>query len=427
MNRMGYQGNQSGSMGMIPGGTLGKAKYAMATGRPDEAERICRKRLEREPGDVPTRVVLAQTLLQMQQVPEAIEEARRALRGQANNVDALMVLSSALLQRGGMAASLRGVPPEAEQAARRAVQLQPKTSNTHIQLAEVLVRKRDYAGARKEIDDAIKIEPRSPGAHLMRAIVLLSDKDPEGAIQASDAAIRNGRQLAPGSLAQADLIKANALLEVRRYDEALSALNSAERQNPTIAGANGRTMRGRIFFKQRKIAQSYAEFLGAQRATGRLKFLAPALAGLNMVVVGFFGQNAPFVLVFILILVALLIFFGISLIPVVGGWIVMALVVALTVYTAYTFLRQQGVSFWPLDAARLPAALVAFAALVAVTAGVLVIENLITTDLLHSRAGPITPTSLGIALCLGVVGAAGAYYGWPRLIGRYSGRATKAV
>src|SRR5437764_1496889 len=80
--------------------------------------------------------------------------------------------------------------------------------------------KGDFAQARREVDKAIELEPRSPTAHLMRSIIALSDKDPEGAIQSADTAIRFGKQLAPGSLAQADFIKANALIEVKRYDEA---------------------------------------------------------------------------------------------------------------------------------------------------------------------------------------------------------------
>src|SRR5260221_4523071 len=51
--RMSFRGGQPGGTGMIPGGPLGKAKYALASGRPDEAERIVRKRLEKQTDDVP--------------------------------------------------------------------------------------------------------------------------------------------------------------------------------------------------------------------------------------------------------------------------------------------------------------------------------------------------------------------------------------
>jgi tetratricopeptide (TPR) repeat protein len=421
MNRMGYRGQ--GNMGMIPGGPLGKAKYALATGDAEEAERICRKRLERQPDDAAARVLLAQTLLQMQQADEAAVEARRALTYQPKNVEGLMVLSSALLQRGG----LGGVPAEAERTARRAVELQPNSANTHIQLGEVLLRKRDFAGARSEVDKAIKLEPRSPGAYLMRALILLSDKDPEGAIQASDTAIRHGRQLAPGSLAQADFIKANALIQLNRNDEALIALDTAERQNPLLGGGQAYTMRGRIYFKQRKYKQSYAQFLLAQRLSGRLLWLAPVLAGVNMVLVGLFGERAPVMWAVLLAVIVLLVLFGISYIPVVGPWIVTALVVALAGVFALTALRTLRGRILPEEQlAKFSTAAVGGAVFIAAGAGVLWLENLINS-LLHTKTGFITPVSLGVAGVVAVALAAGAMYGWPLLLGRYAGRTPAAA
>jgi tetratricopeptide (TPR) repeat protein len=414
---MGYRGGQSGAMGTIPGGPLGKAKYALAMGDPDEAERICRKRLERQPDDTATRVLLAQILLQTQRAGEAVEEARRVTREQPKNVEGLIVLSSALTQRG----SLGGVPAEAEQAARRAVELQPRTANTHIQLAEVLMRKRDFAQARREVDKAVELEPRSPSAHLMRAIIALSDKDPEGAIQSADAAIRFGRQLAPGSLAQADFIKANALIEVKRYDEALAALDSVEKQNPALLGANGYSLRGRIYFKQRKFKDSYAQFLAAQRLSGRLRWAAPALAGLVMVATGLFGQNAPYVLVGLLAAIVVLILWGVSFIPAVGGWLVAILVIALGGAFAFTGLRQLQGRFFPADpSARLSGILVSAAVALGVGAATFALWNAIAVNWLHSKAGWWNPTSLTVAGLLAVLGFAATMYGWPRLLARYS-------
>src|SRR5260370_24364111 len=109
-------------MGTIPGGPLGKARYALSNGHADEAERIVRKRLERSPDDTSARVLLPQALLQQGQAAEAAGEARRAIREQSTNVDANLVLSAALLQR----ASLPSVPAQAEQGARPAGQLAPK-------------------------------------------------------------------------------------------------------------------------------------------------------------------------------------------------------------------------------------------------------------------------------------------------------------
>jgi len=415
---MGYRGGQSGAMGVIPGGPLGKAKYALAMGDTDEAERICRKQLERAPDNAAARVLLAQVLLQSGRAAEAADEARRVTREQPKNVEGLIVLSSALTQRGG---PLGGVPAEAEQAARRAVELQPKSANTRTQLADVLMRKRDFAGARREIDKAIELEPRSPSAHLMRSIIALSDKDYDGAIQSTDAAIRFGRQLPPGSLAQADFIKANALVEVNRYDEALTALNSVEKQNPMLLGANGYSLRGRIYFKQRKFKDSYAQFLAAQRLSGRLLWAAPALAGLVMVATGLFGQRAPYVLVGLMAAIVVLILWGVSLIPVAGGWLVAGLVIVLGGAFAYTGLRQLQGRFFPADRSTLVSGVLVGAAVAGgVIAATFAIWNAIAVNGLHSKAGWFTPTSLTVAGLLAVLGFTATMYGWPRLLARYS-------
>jgi tetratricopeptide (TPR) repeat protein len=418
MNRMGYRGGQSGAMGVIPGGPLGKAKYALAMGDADEAERICRKQLERAPDNAAARVLLAQVLLQSGRAAEAADEARRVTREQPKNVEGLIVLSSALTQRGG---ALGGVPAEAEQAARRAVELQPKSANTRTQLADVLMRKRDFTMARREIDKAIELEPRSPSAHLMRSIIALSDKDYDGAIQSADNAIRFGRQLPPGSLAQADFIKANALIEVKRYDEALTALNSVEKQNPMLLGANGYSLRGRIFFKQRKFKDSYAQFLAAQRLSGRLRWAAPALAGLVMVATGLFGQRAPYVLVALMAAIVVLILWGVSLIPVAGGWLVAGLVIVLGGAFAYTGLRQLQGRFFPADRSTLVSGVLVGAAFgLGVVVATFAVWNAVAVNWLHSKDGWFTPTSLTVAGLLGVLAFTATMYGWPRLLARYS-------
>ncbi len=405
MNRMMYRGGQGG-MGTIPGGPLGKAKFAMGSGRPDEAERICRKRLERYPDDTNTRALLAQALLQQQMPAEAAEEARQVIRAQSTNVDAHLVLSAALLQRVGM---LGKIPAEAEQAARRAVQLQPKAAKTHVQLAEVLMANKDFAGARTEAEEACRLEPRLAGAHLIRALVLLSDKDPNGAIQASESALRYDR-----SLAQAEFIKANALIEVKRYDEAIASLDTAEHQNPMLGGANAQSMRGRIYFKQRKFGESYRQFRQIQMLSPRLRFLAPVIAAINMVLTGIFGQNAQYAWAGLLAVLIVAILVGISYIPVAGSWIVVALVLGLVAVTAFGYVRQT-------QGRLLPAALSArVTSIVAVAAATLAsLALLLWLIFANHWWSPIALTVAGtIALALGAL----ALY----LFGRFGGATASA-
>ena len=404
-----YRGGGMAGQGTIPGGPLGKAKYALSIGRADEAEKICRKRLERNPDDTSARVLLSQALLAQNMSVEAAEEARRALREQPTNVDANLILSSASLQR----ASLRGVPAEAESAARRAVQLAPKASKTHVQLAEVLAAKKDFKGARDEADEAIKLEPRLAGAHLIKAIVLLTDKDPLGAIQASDNALRYDR-----TLTQAEFIKANAYMDTKQYDDALNALDTVDRNaGGMIPDPQRQMLRGRIFFKQRKFKQSYGRFLFLQRMNPRFRFLAPALAGLSMVLFGVFGTGGQYALIAFLVLIVLLILFGLSFIPVVGGWIVAVIALALIGVMAFGAVRQSRGSILPAElSGRLTTvvgAVMLFAVGMAVT---LWIANA------FSKHGWFNPFTFALGGMIGLILSAVGVY----LLGRFSGRSAAA-
>lgn len=337
MNRMVYRGGGRGEQ--IVGGPLGQARYALATGNLEKAESICRKRLEKNPDDVSARTLLAQILLQQRQVDDAIAEAKRATEIQPSNTDAQLVLSAAYLQKGG---PLGRIPPEAERAARRAVQLQPKAAKTHVQLAEVLAAKRDLAGARAEADEACRLEPRLAGAQLMRAVVLLTDKDPQGALASADAALRADR-----NVAQAELIRANAYLDLKQYDDALKALDTLDRQAPFLGGQSSEGLRGRIYYKQRKFRQSYRTFRALQSAQPRFRWAAPVTAAISMVLVGQFGQDSQTALVVLLAVLAALILFGLSFIPVVGGWIVVLLVLGLVGLFAFGAVRQTAGRFLP--------------------------------------------------------------------------------
>lgn len=412
MGRMIYRGGQ-GTMGTIPGGPLGKARFAMANGHADEAERICRKRLERNPDDAAARLLLAQALLQQGQVADAAKEARRVTHEQPSNADAHLVLSAAVMQQAG---PLGRIPAEAETAARRAIQLQPKAAKTHVQLAELLAAKKDLAGARVQADEAIKLEPRLAGAHLMRAVILLSDKDPNGAIQASDSALRYDR-----TMAQAELVKANALLDSKRYDEALTSLDAAERQNPALlAGGNGRALRGRIYFKKREFKQSYAQFLQAQMMSGRLKWLAPVISALNMVFVGFFGQNAATAWAVLLSIIVVAILAGISFIPVAGQWIVGVLVLGIVGAGVFAVLRQTRGRLLPAEmGARITSLVAILMAFLMGAAIALVVIGELSVNVFHIR-GWFSPLTLVLTGVVALALAAVAAVFWPKATARYA-------
>jgi len=412
MNRMMNRGG-GGTQGVIPGGPLGKARYAMALGRPDEAERIARKRLERQPDDAAARVLLAQALLQMRMVDESIAESRRAIRDAPTNADAQMTLSAALLQKGRFR-----VPAEAETAAKRAVQLQPKLARARVQLAEVLAANNDNAGALLAADEAIKLEPRGPSGYFIKALTLMRQKDYDGAVQAADSALRFDRDK---QLPQAEYIRAQALLEVKRYDEALTALSAAERANPLLGGPQAQSMRGRIFFKQRKFGESYRTFLDAQRASGRGNLLAPPLAALNMTFMGLFGERGPYFLLAFFFAIVVLIIYAVSLIPVAGQWIATGLIVVGILVLAFASVRQLQGTILPPNRAQwvttIPAIVAAFIIGMGAT---IAIERLIMGFFERSPA-LFTPTTVTIAGIIGAALAGVAAYGWPLVLARYGG------
>ncbi len=418
MNRMMNRGG-GGSQGVIPGGPLGKARYALALGRPDEAERIARKRLERQPDDVAARVLLAQALLQMRQVDEAIAEARRATRDAPTNADAHMTLSAGLLQKGRFR-----VPAEAETAAKRAVQLQPKLARARVQLAEVLAANNDNNGALLAADEAIKLEPRGPSGYFVKAITLQRMKDYAGAVQAAESATRFDRDK---QLPQADLIRAQSLIEVKRYDEALTALAAAEHANPLLGGAQAEGLRGRIYFKQRKYRESYRTQLEAQRRNGRGAFTAPPLALLNTVFMGVFGERGPWALLYFILLLVFLIIWGVSLIPVAGPWISTGLIVVGLLALALASVRQLQGSILPPNRALWMMTILAIAAAFIIGSGVTLFLTRYISGFLMKSPPLFTPTSVTIAGIVAAVLAGLAAYGWPLLMARYGGGKTSAA
>ncbi|HEU0028934.1 MAG TPA: tetratricopeptide repeat protein [Ktedonobacterales bacterium] len=418
MNRMSYRGGQGGQT-IIPGGPLGKARYALALGRADEAERICRKRLEQRPDDVAARILLSQALLQSRQAQDAVTEARKATRSAPNNPDAQLALSAALLQTARFS-----IPEEARVAAERAVQLAPKLSRARVQLAEVYIADKKEEQAKVTAEEAIKLEPRNPAGYFIKALALSTQKDYQGAAQAAESAIRFDRD---HQLPQAEYIRATALVEIKRYDEALTALAAAERGNPLLGGAQADALRGRVYFRQRKFRDSYQANLSAQRKSRRPEIFARPLAALNMVFTGLFGDRGQYVLLFAVMAIVVGILYLISLIPVAGQWISSGLVVVILVALALASVGQLSGSILPADRSQWVTTIPAIVAAFIIGAGVTIaLARLIIGAVTGATPPLFTPTTISIAGAVGAVLAAVAAWGWPKLLARYGGGRTAA-
>lgn len=415
MNRMSNRGGQ-GAQAVIPGGPLGKARYALALGRADEAERIARKRLEQRPDDVAARILLSQALLQMRQSQEAVTEARKATRAAPINPDAQLALSAALLQTARFS-----VPEEARVAAERAVQLAPKLARARVQLAEVYIADKKEGQAVVTADEAIKLEPRGPAGYFIKALALNTQKDYQGAAAAAESAIRFDRDK---QIPQAEYIRATALVELKRYDEALTSLAAAERGNPLLAGAQSDAMRGRIYFRQRKFRDSFDANLAAQRKAGRAAILARPLAALNMVFTGLFGDRGQYVALIVVAVIVTAILYAISLIPVAGQWMSSGLIVALLLVLALSSVRQLQGSILPANRAQWVTAIPAIVAAFIIGAGV----AMAIARVIEGAGAPLfSPLTAVIAGAVGAILAAVAAWGWPQLLARYGGSRAKAA
>lgn len=324
MTRVPYRGGPPGAGAEMAGGPLQRARIALMSNQPAAAEEICRKRLEKRPDEVPTRLLLAQALIQQQRAREGVVEVRRVLDAQPNNVDALIMLSSALLGSNQM-----NPPKEALTAAQRAVQLQPKAARAHVQLAEVLMMQRQFGQAEAEADEAVRLEPKLAAAHMIKGMALMNSKDYDGAAQAFQGALRQDRTMAPAHFGLAQ-----ALNEMRRPDEALESVTQAQKLNPYLPASQVAQLRAQIFRKQHHYRQAYNEYLTLAR-NGRNPRMAPFFASLSFGL-SFFGRAAPFVILAILVLIL----FGVGHIPAVGGVLIDIIIVALLGFGIWQVTKQ---------------------------------------------------------------------------------------
>ncbi len=330
MRRMPYRGGSSAG-GEIAGGQIQQAKLALMNNQPARAEEICRRRLEKKPDEIATRLLLAQALIQMQRAREGVNETRRVLEAQPNSVDALLLLSDALMQTNQV-----NPPKEALTAAERAVELKPREARTHVQLAMALLTQRDFTRASEEAEEAVRLEPRLAAAHYIKGMALLNNKDYEGAAEGFRAALRQDK-----SMAGAHFGLAQALSEMKDAPAALDAVNTAQQMNPLIPTGQVVQLRAQIYRKQRNYRQAYNEYLTLTRTTGgrNQQRFAPLIAAFTFFL-SFFGRGAQGVLVGIVFAVVFGVLFGVSKIPFAGGAIVDLLIVGLFGYLGWQVTRQ---------------------------------------------------------------------------------------
>jgi tetratricopeptide (TPR) repeat protein len=402
MARIIQRGTFGSGGGMQAGGNspLIRAQQALSQGRYDEAEQICRRRLERKPDDIRMRLLLSQALLQLQQVDEAAEQAQKVVDAQPNNADAQITLSAALSQSQSKAALLR-----AESAARKASALLPRSARPRVQLAEVYMAQRKLKEAKAAADEAVKLEANLPAAHLIRSVVLLQDSDAQGAADAARQAIRYDRSLAP-----AHYTLALALNQLKQPKEAEEALDRAQELNAPIPPATLLGLRGQIYVKQRTwpwrglgwFKKATIAYAAAQSASGRPRFLALPL-GFLITFFSMFGKWTPLAIA----IVAAAILFGLGAIPVAGRWIVAAVLLALIIGMVYGFVRslQSGAISLGRFASTTGLTLVTAVILIVVGGAAFLAVWVPAGALAHSGDPWRIPTGIGVGVLFGLVTA----------------------
>ena len=374
-----------------------RARQALGEGRFDEAERLARRRLERKPDDFMARLVLAQALLQLQQVDEAAEHAQQAVDAQPNNADAQLTLAAALSQSKNKATLAR-----AEAAARKASALRPRDAKPRVQLAEVALAQGRLKEAKAAADEAIKMDPRLAEAHLIRSLVLLQDSDYAGAAEASRAATRAKRDLGP-----AYYTLALSLTQLKEVNEAEQALDKAEELHAPIPPGQLYGLRGRIYIKQKKFRKAMTSHVMYQRVSGRPGFIAVPL-GAVITFFSAFGIIASWAPAVAIAVVALLMLFGLNLIPVAGHWLVAAVLLALVGGLVFGYVR--GVQTGALGLGRffsVPGVAVIAAIIAVVMGGATFLAVFIPSGFVQTTGHPdwATPVGLAVGVVFGLIAA----------------------
>jgi TolB-like protein/Tfp pilus assembly protein PilF len=142
--------------------------------------------------------------------------------------------------------------PKAEEAARRALEIDETLTEAVLVLAIARLRDWDWAGAEREFQRALKLDPQSAEAHGEYAIAYLAPKgDIEHALRES------ARSLYLDPASPFDAIRHGVLLtDARRYQDAETQLLNASRRQPEYA----RRHLGKLYLAEGKFPEALEQF-----------------------------------------------------------------------------------------------------------------------------------------------------------------------
>ncbi|MFQ5784221.1 MAG: tetratricopeptide repeat protein [Alphaproteobacteria bacterium] len=235
---------------------LATAAAQFRAGRPDQAERLCRRILETSPGQADALHMLAVVARRAGRRAEAVGLVERALAARPDFAPAHYTRGALCVDQGRL--------DVAAEAFARAAALKPDSADAHIALGGALRRLGKPAEAESALRAGLAIRPRDPGAHL-RLGNALADQD---RLAEAEAAYREALALRP-DYAEAFINLGNLLLDMLRLDEAETAYREAIALRPKMPQAHNNL--GNALRDQGRLDEAVAAY-------GKAVELAPALA-----------------------------------------------------------------------------------------------------------------------------------------------------
>ena len=161
----------------------------------------------------------AQSLMQNDEIEEAVELLKKAIEEHPHSLPALFLLGRAYTDQGEYAA--------AEEVLKSAVKLDPDSSGTYFRLGVAQSRQRRYEEAAKSFRLAVEKQPDFSAAYYQLALCLLNIQDLPGANEAIRGAIH-----ANANFADAHRVLGSILADEGKIEEAMVELQTALKLDP---------------------------------------------------------------------------------------------------------------------------------------------------------------------------------------------------
>lgn len=201
------------------------------------AQRDAQRLLASDPGATRNQLLAGIVALRASRPSEALAAADKVLEASPGNIEAFKLKGGAQMARG----DLEG----AEATLRAAVDKAPRSADLRRNLAEILVARRDFAGARAEIKTLFDVNANDVQAMLVAARLATAEGKTDQALDW----LKRATLAAPQN-ARARIAEIGGLIAAGRKDQALVAAAAAEQalpRDPAVLRASGgaRIMAGR--------------------------------------------------------------------------------------------------------------------------------------------------------------------------------------